>query len=175
MRAPVMFRASTAAWCQLGRDLLEPLVWHDPRMRWPWTRSRNSVGPTPDTTNTGEVDDRTAAAFLAHWALVEIRHQAVKAQQDQQTPTTDALERIRFLANLAHDMPLIARPRPDPPAREEPVSPQEAAMAARPLSRIWDTCGPQGRTWMIQHIESVGYRWTPPPPPPLPHSAEEPT
>jgi hypothetical protein len=118
-----------------------------------------------------EIDDRELAALLLARALVEIRHLAASAQQTpEENPPADALERIRFLADVVHNMPLIATPSTRRPARGKALSRRERAMRARPMSWTWNTCGPDGRAWITQHIEAVGRRWTPPPPPPTPRT-----
>lgn len=47
-------------------------------------------------------------------------------------------------------------------------------MAKRPMSWTWHTTGPQGRAWMLRHIEQAGIRWTPPPPLPVPRKGPSP-
>jgi hypothetical protein len=37
-------------------------------------------------------------------------------------------------------------------------------MAKRPMSWTWNTSGPEGRAWMLRHIEQEGRTWAPPPP-----------
>jgi hypothetical protein len=116
-----------------------------------------------------EIDDRELAALLAASALVEIRHLAASAHQSpEENPPADALERIRFLANVVHNMPLIATP----PTRLRGKRPsrRQRAMEARPMSWTWHTCGHDGQAWITQHIEDAGRQWTPPPPLPTPRT-----
>jgi hypothetical protein len=120
-----------------------------------------------------EIDDRELAVLLAARALVEIRYLAASAQQTpEENPPANALDRIRFLADLVHNMPLIAKPptkRPTKrPTRGKAPNRRERAMEARPMSWTWNTCGHDGRAWITQHIEHAGRRWTPPPPLPTP-------
>src|SRR5262249_33547626 len=75
------------------------------------------------------------------------------------------LDRIRFLADLCHNLPGIARPRPWRPSRRGTSgSSRERAMAERPMGWTWHTTGPEGRAWMLGHIGAAGRGWTPPPP-----------
>jgi hypothetical protein len=116
-----------------------------------------------------EVDDRTVAGLLAYHALTEIRSAARKSRRQPDTPAEEILEQVSFLADLAHNLPLIARPqgrrRPDHPGV---TSRRDRAMSARPMSWTWNTTGAQGREWMSRHIADAGYRWTPPPALPTP-------
>lgn len=117
-----------------------------------------------------EVDDRRVAGLLAYHALIEIRSSAGEPRRQPETASTDqVLERIRFLADLAHNLPLVARPqgrwRPPRPAL---ISRRDRAMQTRPMSWTWNTTGAPGREWMLRHIAQAGYRWTPPPPLPTP-------
>ena len=103
---------------------------------------------------------------MAARAFLEIRYLAGDARRasDDWSPEDD-LERIRFLANVCHNMPGIARPRPWRPSRRgAPGSSVQQAMAKRPMGRAWHTTGPEGRAWMLRHIENAGLGWTPPPP-----------
>ena len=119
-----------------------------------------------------EIDDRELAALLAATALVEIRYLALSAQQrPEENPPADALDRIRFLANLVHNMPLIGRPPIRRSTRRKAPSRRELAVKARPMSWTWETSGYDGRAWIIQQVESAGHRWTPPPPLPTPRKA----
>ncbi|MHC0432556.1 hypothetical protein ACX6XY_20605 [Streptomyces sp. O3] len=62
--------------------------------------------------------DRDVAALLAARAFTEIRHPAGGAQHVAHDNSPDeALDRIRFLANLSHNLPGVARPRPRKPSR----------------------------------------------------------
>ncbi|WP_411098847.1 hypothetical protein [Streptomyces sp. x-45] len=119
--------------------------------------------------------DRDIAALLAARAFTEIRHLAGSAQHVAQDNSPDeALDRIRFLANLSHNLPGVARPRPRKPSRrgKSPGS-FDQAMAERPMSWVWNTAGPEARAWMLHHIEQAGLIWTPPPP--LPASRKDPS
>lgn len=64
--------------------------------------------------------DRDIAALLAARAFTEIRYLAgdVRRSSEDRSPEED-LDRIRFLADLCHNMPGIARPRPWRPSRQE--------------------------------------------------------
>ncbi|MBE1530955.1 hypothetical protein [Actinomadura algeriensis] len=110
---------------------------------------------------TEERADREAAAYLAGRALIEIRYLAGRPGED----TAEALRQIRFLADLAHNMPGIAG---GGPGRCKDFSRREAAMAARPMSWTWETTGPKGRAWMLARLAKAGRSWTPPPPLPTP-------
>jgi hypothetical protein len=113
--------------------------------------------------------DRDIAALLAARAFTEIRYLAgdVRRRSEDSSPDED-LERIRFLADLCHNMPGIARPRPWRPSRRGTSgSSLQQAMAKRPMCWTWNTTGPEGRAWMLRHIEQDGSRWTPPPPLPV--------
>ncbi|TDE18866.1 hypothetical protein [Actinomadura sp. 6K520] len=97
---------------------------------------------------------------------MEIRHLAGNVQRRPEgwSPEDD-LERIRFLADLCHNMPGIARPpRWQPSRRGAPVSSHDRAMTERPMGWVWHTSGREGHAWMLRHIEHAGLRWTPPPP-----------
>jgi hypothetical protein len=110
--------------------------------------------------------DRSVAALLAAEAFTEIRYLAgdVRRMSEDSSPDED-LDRIRFLADLCHNMPGIAQPRRRQPSRRgaSPTS-FEQAMAKRPMGWIWNTSGPDGRAWMLGHIEQEVRAWTPPPP-----------
>jgi hypothetical protein len=113
--------------------------------------------------------DRDVAALLAARAFTEIRYLAGEVRRRSQDSARDEdLDRIRFLADLCHDMPGIARPRPWRPSRRGTSgSSLQQAMAKRPMSWIWNTTDPHGRAWMLSHIEQQGRTWTPPPPLPV--------
>ncbi|NJC13078.1 hypothetical protein F4558_002904 [Micromonospora profundi] len=113
--------------------------------------------------------DRDVAALLAARAFTEIRYLAGDARRRSADSSLDEdLERIRFLADLCHNMPGIARPRSWRPSRRGTSgSSLQQAMATRPMSWTWNTTGSQGRAWMLRHIEQGGRRWTPPPPLPI--------
>ncbi|BCJ29440.1 hypothetical protein [Actinocatenispora sera] len=110
--------------------------------------------------------DRDIAAMLAAKAFTEIRYLAGDARRSSQdTSAEEDLERIRFLADLCHNLPGIAQPRPWRPSRRgAPGGSREQAMAERPIGWTWHTTGPEGRAWMLRHIEQDGRHWTPPPP-----------
>jgi hypothetical protein len=114
--------------------------------------------------------DQDIAALLAARAFTEIRHLAGTAQRAAQDNSYDeVLDRIRFLADLSHNLPGIARPRPNMPSRRgRPIGSFDQAMAERPMSWVWNAAGPEARAWMLCHIEQAGRSWTPPPP--LPHA-----
>jgi hypothetical protein len=113
--------------------------------------------------------DRDIAALLAARAFTEIRYLAGEARRNSEDrfPAED-LDRIKFLADLCHNMPGIARPRPWRPSRRGTSgSSREQAMAKRPMGWVWHTTGPEGRAWMLSHIEQDERHWTPPPPLPV--------
>ena len=57
--------------------------------------------------------DREIAVMLAARAFTEIRYLAGDARRSAEgTCVEEDLERIRFLADLCHNLPVIARPRP---------------------------------------------------------------
>ncbi|GLW99961.1 hypothetical protein [Microtetraspora sp. NBRC 16547] len=76
--------------------------------------------------------DRDIAALLAAMAFTEIRHLAGGAQRVAQSNSPEeALDRIRFLANLSHNLPGVARPRPRKPSRRgKSLGSFDQAMAA---------------------------------------------
>lgn len=112
-----------------------------------------------------EIDDRRLAALLLARAFIEIRFLASPAQVAQNSDSfTDNLERIRFLANLCHNMPAIAHPPPMHLSRRYVVSSRDRAIAERPMTGPWHTAGPAGQAWILQRIKDAGHRWTPPPP-----------
>ncbi len=110
--------------------------------------------------------DRDVAALLAAKAFIEIRHLAGQTRRRSENGHPDRdLERIRFLADLCHNLPGVARPRPWRPSRRgTPGSGFQQAMARRPMSWAWNTADEEGRAWMLRHIERNGLRWRPPPP-----------
>ncbi|MGI5284720.1 hypothetical protein ACQEVF_15470 [Nonomuraea polychroma] len=110
--------------------------------------------------------DRDIAALLAARAFTEIRYLAGEVRRSSEDSSVEEdLERIRFLADLCHNLPGITRPRPWRPSRRgtSPTS-REQAMAQRPMAWTWHTTGPEGHAWMLSHIEPEGRNWTPPPP-----------
>jgi hypothetical protein len=113
--------------------------------------------------------DRNIAALLAARAFTEIRYLAgdVRRTAEDSSPDED-LERIRFLADLCHNLPGVMRPgRWQPSRRGAPLSSFQQAMAKRPMSWVWHTAVPEGRAWMLRTIEEDGLTWTPPPPLPV--------
>jgi hypothetical protein len=113
--------------------------------------------------------DREVAALLSAMAFVEIRYLAGKARRmPEDQPIDDVLKRIRFLADLCHNLPGVSRPRRWRPSRRGDYrNSRERAMSRRPMSYTWNTAGSEGQAWMLRHIEDYGLRWTPPPPLPL--------
>jgi hypothetical protein len=110
--------------------------------------------------------DLDVAALLAARAFTEIRYLAgdVRRSSEDSSPDED-LDRIRFLADLGHNMPGIAWPRRWRPSRRGTRgSSLQQAMVKRPMSWTWNTTGPEGRAWMLRHIEQEGRTWRPPPP-----------
>ncbi|MDL4821060.1 hypothetical protein [Actinomadura opuntiae] len=110
--------------------------------------------------------DRDVAALLAARAFTEIRYLADDVQRrSPDSSIEEDLERIRFLADLCHNLPGIARPRRWRPSRKgAPASSIEQAMTRRPMGWTWHTTGPEGRAWILDHIKHDGRTWTPPPP-----------
>ncbi|MFG2089394.1 hypothetical protein [Spirillospora sp. NPDC048824] len=110
--------------------------------------------------------DRDVAALLAAKAFIEIRCLAGNARRrSEDSSVEEDLDRMRFLADLCHNMPGIARPRRWRPSRKgASLSSFQQAMAQRPMSWTWNTAGPEGRAWMLRHVEQAGLTWTPPPP-----------
>ena len=111
-----------------------------------------------------EVDDRRLAALLSAQAFIEIRMLAGSGPATRDVSPTARLERIRFLANLCHNMPGIANPPKMQPVRKGLVSSTDRAMAERPMIWTWHTSGPEGQAWILQQVKEAGHRWTPPPP-----------
>ncbi len=113
--------------------------------------------------------DRDVAAFLAGRAFLAIRYTAWRALNEPgRTTPEEALERVKFLANLCHNMPGIAIPSTWKPARSSGMTRREEAMRDRPMSWTWNTAGPDGQAWILQKLDEIGYRWTPPPALPQP-------
>lgn len=111
-------------------------------------------------------EDREAAVVLLSTALIEIRHLAgsVRHESGEATPEED-LERIRFLANLVHNLPRVTQPPVHRPSRRnEPPKARERAMLERPMSYTWNTAGPEGRAWITARLARADHPWTPPPP-----------
>lgn len=111
------------------------------------------------------VDDVAVAALLAGRALVEIRFLAGN-RPSWNRASSENLDRIRSLADLAHNMPGIASGRGRRPGRRGLASfyRRRGRGRARPMSWTWNTAGPEGQALMLQWIDEAGYRWTPPPP-----------
>ena len=88
--------------------------------------------------------DRDIAALLAAMAFTEIRHLAGRPQREaQDTSHDEVLDRIRFLADLSHNLPGVARPRARRPSRGgRPIGSFDQAMTERPMSWVWNTAGP---------------------------------
>jgi hypothetical protein len=88
--------------------------------------------------------------MLAARAFTEIRYLAGDARRNSGDASVEEdLERIRFLADLCHNLPGIVRPRPWRPSRRGTSgSSRERAMAERPMGWTWHTTGPEGRAWM---------------------------
>ncbi|MFI0960607.1 hypothetical protein ACH4S8_04165 [Streptomyces sp. NPDC021080] len=109
--------------------------------------------------------DRDIAALLAARAFIEIRHLAGSTRHESAANPEETLERIRFLANLGHNLPGVTRPGPTTPSRPG-TSPGswEQATAARPMTGVWNTAGPKAQEWILRHIGQAGRTWTPPPP-----------
>ena len=120
--------------------------------------------------------DRDIAALLSARAFTEIRYLAGRPQRGaQDTSHDEVLDRIRFLANLSHNLPGVARPLARRPSRQgKPLGSFDQAMAERPMSWVWNTAGPEARAWMLRHIEQPGRSWTPPPPLPQSRRASSP-
>ncbi|MFF9501233.1 hypothetical protein [Streptomyces sp. NPDC014656] len=109
--------------------------------------------------------DRAVAALLAARAFIEIRHLAGSARLGSGDRPEETLERIRFLADLAHNLPGVTGPRRSTPSRPGASrGSRKRATAARPMTWVWHTAGPEGRAWILRHIEQAGRTWAPPPP-----------
>ncbi|MEV5965675.1 hypothetical protein AB0L70_28155 [Kribbella sp. NPDC051952] len=111
----------------------------------------------------GWIDDRRVAELLLSAALAEIRLAAFQASQrpDERAPG-QALEHIRFLADLVHNLPHVVRAPARLPRRARPLSRRERALEERPMSWTWNTCGPEGQAWITDQVEKSGHRWMPP-------------
>jgi hypothetical protein len=117
-------------------------------------------------------DDREAAVILLSMALVEIRYLAgsMRRETGEATPEED-LDRIRFLANLVHNLPRVTQPPVHRPSRRNvPPKARERAMLERPMSYTWNTAGPKGRAWITARLDRADRPWTPPPLPTAPTS-----
>ena len=98
------------------------------------------------------IDDTQAAAILARRAFVEIRSLAGN-RPSRNRASEENLDRIRFLADMCHNMPGLARRRGF----------RRMWSKQRPMAWTWNTTGPQGQALMLNWIEEAGYSWTPPP------------
>lgn len=98
------------------------------------------------------IDDAAVAAIVSRRALVEIRFLAGN-RPSWDRASKQNLDRIRFLADMCHNMPGIARPQRIRWRR-----------GRRPMSWTWNTTAPEGQALMLQWIEEAGCRWVPPPP-----------
>jgi hypothetical protein len=110
--------------------------------------------------------DRDIAALLSAKAFVEIRYLAGQLRRNpEEHSAEEVLDRIRFLANLCHNLPGASRPRRHRPSRRgAPRSIREQALTDRPMSWTWNTAGSEGQAWILREIEEDGWTWTPPPP-----------
>lgn len=111
--------------------------------------------------------DRDVAGFLAYRSLIQIRALASRARRAPDEAAKDAaLEEIRYLADLVHNVPLgPPRPRSRP---HRPLSRRDRAMRDRRMTWTWETAGERGRRWILDRLAEDGYRWVPPPPLPVP-------
>src|SRR5258708_34207723 len=95
--------------------------------------------------------DRDVAALLAARAFTEIRYLAGDVRRTSEDRSADEdLDRIRFLPDLCHNMPGIARPRRRwrPSRRGTSGSSPQQASAKPPMPWPWNTTGPEGRAWL---------------------------
>jgi hypothetical protein len=99
------------------------------------------------------INDEKAAALLATRALTEIRYLAWRVASGEEKPSKELFDRIRFLADLAHNMPGIARR----------LSGTRAKRDRQQMQWVWSTAGAEGRSWMLESVHDAGYSWTPPP------------
>jgi len=102
------------------------------------------------------IDDFEAANIVVHKALVEIRFLAGNRPSWDRTSEAN-LDRIRFLANMCHNMPTTPRGRRNSAGRRD----------RPPMSWARNTSGPEARSLILEWIEKDGCQWTPPPPIPL--------
>jgi hypothetical protein len=99
-----------------------------------------------------EIDDGGAAAIVSRRALVEIRYLSGNRPGWDRT-SKENLERIRFLADLVHNLPGLTETRRSSWDRR----------TRRSMAWTWSTTGPEGRALMLGWIVEAGCRWTPPP------------
>ena len=102
------------------------------------------------------IGDGEAAALLASHALVEIRYLAWQSLSREQPPDAEQLERIHFLADLAHNLFGIARTAGTVRNRRD----------RQQMQWVWSTAGPNGQAWMLETLAYLNCSWTPPPAPP---------
>lgn len=103
------------------------------------------------------INDFEAANIVVHKALIEIRFLASNRPDWDRTGEAN-LDRIRFLANMCHNMPTTPRGRRWRARRRD----------RPPMSWAWNTSGPEARALMFEWIAADGCHWTPPPPiPPI--------
>jgi hypothetical protein len=100
-----------------------------------------------------EIDDGGAAAIVSRRALVEIRFLSGNRPGWNRT-SKENLDRIRFLADLVHNLPGLTETRRSPWDRR----------TRRSMAWTWNTTGPEGQALMLEWIAEAGSRWTPPPP-----------
>jgi len=81
------------------------------------------------------------AALLSAQAFIEIRMLAGSNPVTREVSPTARLERIRFLANLCHNLPGVANPPKMQPVRKGLVSSRDRAMAERPMIWTWHVLG----------------------------------
>jgi hypothetical protein len=92
-----------------------------------------------------KIDDAGAAAVLAGRALVEIRFAAGR-RPSWDPMTTENLARIRFLADMCHNLPSVA-------ATRHAARPRSSR---RPMSWTWNTSGPEAQALMLEWITDAG-------------------
>jgi hypothetical protein len=100
-----------------------------------------------------EIDDRDAAAILSRRALVEIRFLSGTRPGWDRT-SKENLDRIRFLADMVHNLPGLHETRRS----------RRDLHTRRSMAWTWNTTGPVGQALMLQWIAEAGCHWTPPPP-----------
>lgn len=85
---------------------------------------------------------------------MEIRSLASRRPSWDRT-SEENLDRIRFLADMCHNLPATGMARSRRLGR--------ARSRQRPMSWTWNTTGPDGQALMLQWIEEAECCWTPPP------------